>query len=103
MASDSDLEALHRAAYFPVDDDTYTDELLVGLIDNLGSVEAAAAAIWREKAAAASQLVNISGARSSRSLSDIAKNALLLAQGFEAAEAAKPTARRAFTTGVERV
>lgn len=59
--------------------DTYSDDLIGGLVSSLGSVEAATADIWERKAAAYSELVNVSEAGASRSLGDLYKNATSMA------------------------
>lgn len=103
MASEDDLNALHRAADIPADDATYPDDLLSALIDNLKSVPAAAAVIWREKAAATSGLVDVSESGSSRKLSDVSKNALEMAKGFDSVvQQTVVVHRRSFTTQIER-
>jgi len=61
------------------DRDPYSDDLVGGLVDSLGSVEAASAEIWDRKAAAFSELVNVSEAGASRALGDLFKNATTMA------------------------
>lgn len=104
MASESDLEALHRAADIPDDDDDYPDDLLAEILDAETSVAAAAAVIWREKAAALAAMVDTTESGSSRKLSDLHANALAMAKGFQTvvADTAIPT-RRSFTTQIERL
>lgn len=62
----------------------YSDDLIGGLIDSLGSVEAAAAEVWDRKAARFSELVNVSEAGASRSLGDLFKNANAQADRYRA-------------------
>lgn len=64
------------------DSDTYTDSMILGIYQAEGSVNAAAARIWREKAAAYADLVNTSESGSSRSLGDLQKKALDMADQF---------------------
>jgi hypothetical protein len=62
--------------------DTYTDEALSAIIDAELSVDAAAATVWREKAAKASTLVNITESGSSRSMQQIFENAMKMANFY---------------------
>lgn len=101
MASTDQLAALRRATNTDASDVTYTDALLSTMIEDLGSVAAAAAAIWREKAAAYAGMVDTTESGSSRKLSDLHKNALEIAGGFEGVDVVTTT-RRAFTIPVER-
>lgn len=75
MATVEDIATLRRITNEP-GTDTYTDEALSAYLDAAGSVDAAAAVIWEEKAARASNLVNVSESGSSRSLNQIYQNAL---------------------------
>lgn len=59
---------------------TLSDEELGEMIDAEGTIEGAAAAVWESKAASSAQLVNVSESGSSRSLSDVHKNALTMAK-----------------------
>ena len=55
------------------------DDQLGAILDAEGSIEGAAAAVWESKAASSATLVNVSESGSSRSLSDVHKNALAMA------------------------
>jgi hypothetical protein len=63
----------------------YDDISLTTRLDAAESPQALAREIWLEKAAKFAQLVNVSESGSSRSLSDLHKNALAMAAGFGAA------------------
>lgn len=105
MASEADLEALHRAADIPDNDETYPDDLLAEILDDAGSVPGAAAVIWREKAAGLASVVDVVESGSSRKLGDLAKNALTMASAMQdIVDAAAPTrTSRAYTIQAERV
>jgi hypothetical protein len=60
----------------------YTDQQLNTLIDSGMSDQAIAYRIWNEIAASTALLVNTSESGSSRSLSDLHKNALTMAANF---------------------
>jgi hypothetical protein len=105
MASEAELEALHRAADIPDNDETYPDDLLAEIFDDAGSVAGAAAIIWREKAAALAGAVDVTESGSSRKLGDLSKNALAMAAALEGVvQASSPVASaRAYTIPVERL
>lgn len=101
MATDAEVSQLRRSTALDMDDAVYTDSLVGGMIDDLG-MEAAIAQIWREKAASAAGLVDITESGSSRALSALRKGYL------EMAEAAVPATdtvvtKRSYTVGIERV
>jgi hypothetical protein len=73
---------LRRMAALDVNDPTYTDEVIDTYVSNLGSLEAAAGAIWVEKAASAAVLVDTQESGSSRSMSQVQKNALNMQKHF---------------------
>lgn len=65
----------------------YSDADLSAYLDEfVGDVNKAAAAIWREKAAKYAGLVDMKEGSSSRSLSQLYKNALAIADGLEPGE-----------------
>lgn len=100
MATESEIARLRRMTALDASDATYTESLLGGMIDDLG-FENAASQIWREKAAAAAGLVDMSESGSSRSLSQLRKGYL------EMATAVNPSTEAvtggSFTVGVERI
>lgn len=64
-------------------DETFSDDYISALVD-AGSVASASAVIWTRKAGAFAELVNVSEAGASRSLSDLHKNALTMAAKYGA-------------------
>jgi hypothetical protein len=64
------------------DRDPYDDLALGRRLDAALSSQALAQEIWLEKAAKYASLVNVSESGSSRSMSDLHKNALAMAKGF---------------------
>jgi hypothetical protein len=89
MASAEDVLRLRRMVGEP-GTETYTDEALSALLDGNPSVESVAAGIWQEKAARYADLVNVSESGSSRSLSDLHKNALRFADYYLRASGGEP-------------
>lgn len=67
--------------------DPYTDEAIGALVDELGTVQAASAALWRAKAATYATLVDETEAGTSHAFSDMHKNALAMAKAFDANDA----------------
>jgi hypothetical protein len=74
MANSDDYLRLRRMTG-EVEDSVYTNTDLQDYLTRAGSMEAAAAMIWAEKASAYADLVNINEAGSSRSNSDLFKHA----------------------------
>ena len=102
MASAEDIATLRRITNEP-GNDQYTDEALSAYLDAEGSVDAAAAVIWEEKAARASNLVNVSESGSSRSLNQIYSNALEMAKFYSGrANDTVESSTAPFTTPIER-
>ena len=101
MATDAEIATLRRMTALTDQDETYTDSLLGGLIDDLG-FNSAAAQVWKERAAGAAGLVDITESGSSRSLSQLAKSYLSMASAITPAEEPTTTGR-SFTVGVDRV
>lgn len=96
MASKAQVAELRDLTSVTIDD--YNNDVLNEMIDSLdGSVNAAAASIWRRKAASYSSLVDVSESGSSRSMSQLFKQAKEMAMYFqgladaETAEVAIPT------------
>ena len=83
---------------------TYTDTYLGELIDASDSVEEAAAALWREKAAKYAELVDVQEGSSRRSLGDLHEQALSMAAswGSRAEALVVETTRRTRTRQIER-
>jgi hypothetical protein len=63
--------------------DTYNDRQLEEYLDRSESVEAAAAEVWREKAARYADLVDVTEGSSSRRLSQLVTQARDMAKHFE--------------------
>lgn len=103
MASLDEIAQLRRMAGLDADDETYTDQVVGTYIDNLGSIQAAAGAIWGEKAAAAASLVDVTESGSSRSLSQLQRAALAMQQHFTPDDPTPEPAKASFTVGIQRV
>lgn len=72
-------------------EEPYTDEVIEGWLAAGQTVYGIAGRVWRDKAAGYAHLVTISEAGSSRSMSDLYKNALAMAKSFEDRDAADTT------------
>lgn len=84
MATSDQITEL-RAKAGIVNDDTYGDDVaLSALIDASASVDAAAGDLWRRKAATYADLVDTSESGSSRSLSQLHRNAIEMSRFFGA-------------------
>jgi len=101
MATDTQLAQIRRMTALEIDDETYTDSLLGGMIDDLG-MEAAVKQVWTEKAAAVASLVDITESGSSRSFSRLRDAYLSMASAAAAAETPAKTTG-SFTVGITRV
>lgn len=103
MATPEAVASLRRMVDEP-GTETYTDETLSALLDASASAESAAASIWREKAAKASTLVNVSESGSSRSLQQIYQNAEAMAKFYGSASSTPvvDTSSTPFTVTAER-
>lgn len=78
------IDDLRRAVNEPEGDSKYGDaELEEILLRNSGSLPAAAAEVWRQKAAIAAQLVDMQEGESRRNLSDLSENALRMADVYQ--------------------
>lgn len=82
MATPDEIAAFRLLIAEPDDQQPYTNAALGAALDAAESVEALAARVWTQKAAALSALVNVSESGSSRSLGDLQKNALAMATSF---------------------
>lgn len=105
MATAQEIMQLRRLIDDTTDPETYTNEELEALLNQYPSADSAAAAVWEEKAASYSTLVNISESGSSRNLGDLHRNALAQAKHFGAKAAidAPTSSARSRTRGIERV
>lgn len=103
MATANEVAQLRRMTDVSTDDTVYTEEILASIIDSHPSIEAAAAQVWTEKAAKFAGSVDMSESGSSRSFSQLHKNALAMRDQMAAmADQSAPKAA-SFTVGVERV
>jgi hypothetical protein len=102
MATETEVLSLRRATGLDTNDPTYTYEVLAGIIDDLGSVEAAAGAVWTEKAASFAGVVDTTESGSTRRLSQLHQQALAMRQTFVPSPDDE-TEGRSFTVGIERV
>lgn len=100
MATTEQIASLRRVTALEAEDEIYTDQLLGGMIDDLG-YEAAAATVWREKAASVAGLVDTTESGSSRRLSQLRDGYLAMAKAADPTELG--TGGISFTVGVERV
>jgi hypothetical protein len=101
MADADQIATLRRMTALADDDPVYTDSLLGGMIDDLG-FEAAAAQVWREKAAVVAGLVDTTESGSSRNLSQLRKGYLEMASAINPQTPAE-TGGISYTVGIERV
>jgi hypothetical protein len=83
MATTTELDELRALTDVAANDAVFTPPILSGLIDEMG-MNAAAASVWRRKAASYSSLVDVSESGSSRSMSQLFKNASAQAESFQA-------------------
>lgn len=81
MATGQEVISLRRMVDEPTTA-TYSDAALSAIIDASSTLNAAAAQVWQEKAAAASTLVNVSESGSSRSMQQVHQNALSMARHY---------------------
>lgn len=105
MATSDQVAQLRRMVGEPTTD-TYTDGALSAVWDAAGSADGAAAVVWREKAASYAELVTTSESGSSRSMSDLHKNALAMASYYDkkVSDATAPVVSSGpFTVDIERV
>lgn len=104
MATEDEVNALRRATSLEANDETYTYELLSAILDDLGTVAAAASSIWGERAAAYAGVVDTTESGSSRRLSQLHDQALKMQRFWSGPEeSTDDTAGTSFTVGVERV
>lgn len=102
MASESEILRLRRVTDLMDNQDPYTDELLSALIDELG-FEAAAAALWHERAASYSTMVDITESGSTRRFSQLHDHALRMGNAWKPPDDEETTSAASFTIPVERM
>lgn len=83
MATAGEIAALRLLIAETDDVEPFTDVFLSSAFDTAGDLDSAAATLWRYKAAASADLVNVAESGSSRSLGDLHKNALAMAKDFD--------------------
>jgi ABC-type Na+ transport system ATPase subunit NatA len=94
------IDDLRRASNEPADDSDYSDAMLEAILQNAKSVPAAAAVVWREKAAKYAQLVDLQEGETRRNLSDLSGNALDMAKMFQSqADTKSPGGHRPTSVG----
>jgi hypothetical protein len=104
VSTDEQIIALRKAINEPTDAEPYTNAMLAALLIAEGSVNRAAASVWRSKAASASSLVDMTESGSSRRLSQLQDNALKMAALFEdEGDQDTPVVARTYVVGSERV
>lgn len=101
MATEDQIARLRRLTDLATDDEVYTDELLGGMIDDLG-LDAAVTALWREKAASYAGMVDITESGSTRRLSQLHEQAMKMAGGIDTTDEGSTTGG-SFTVEIERV
>jgi hypothetical protein len=103
MATETEISELRRMISEPTPA-TYDDTALGLLIDEGADLSQTAARVWREKAAAYAEIVDVKEGSSSRNLGDIYEQALSMAQSFDAQHLAQtgPLARTSRTRPIER-
>jgi len=82
-------------------EETFDDVYVESLIDS-GGVEKASAIIWRKKAAKFAELVDVEEAGARHDFSDLQKNALKMAEVFDAGVVAPITINRTRVKVIER-
>jgi hypothetical protein len=85
MATTQELAELRLNTKQPLNEEPYTDDFMMGMIDEYG-VDGASGKIWRAKAAAVSNLVDVSEGGSSRKMSQVFEQYTKNAIGFEASD-----------------
>ena len=90
MATTEEIAAFRLLIDENEDKIPYDDISLSDRLDAATSRQALAGEIWLEKAAKFASLVNVSESGSSRSMSDLHKNAITMAQTFGAADPTAP-------------
>jgi hypothetical protein len=102
MATETELARFRRMTDLDPEDTTYSDALLDGLIEDLGFA-AAAAQVWREKAARAAALVDTTESGSSRRFSSLKDSYLAMAKTIDPGEPVLTDSAGTYTVEIERV
>jgi hypothetical protein len=99
MADEATLARFRRMTALADDDLVYTDAVIDGMIEDLG-FEAAASAVWQEKAAGVAGLVDTTESGSTRRLSQLHEQFLAMGGALGGGAAA---GGGSFTVEIERV
>jgi hypothetical protein len=99
MADADVIARFRRMTALAVDDAVYTDAIIDGMIEDLG-FEAAAASVWREKAASVAGLVDTTESGSSRRLSQMREAYLAMGGSIDPVV---ETSGGSYTVEIERV
>lgn len=99
MADADTIARFRRVTDLADDDPVYTDAVIDGMIEDLG-FEAAAATVWREKAASYAGLVDTTESGSTRRLSQLYTQALGMASSIDPVI---ETSGGSYTVEIERV
>jgi hypothetical protein len=104
MATLDEVAMLRRMTDVSDEDSVYTEDVRASIIDSSESIEAAAAQVWTEKAARFAGAVDMSESGSSRSLSQLQKQALEMRKQFSGSGngTSKPSGG-SFTVEIERI
>lgn len=97
MATMTEVDELRLATNIISTDAPYTDEYMLAVIDAAGSVNGAAARIWRQKAAQYAEAVDMSESGSSRKMSQLSAQALTMASHYDELAAGETINNRPFT------
>lgn len=108
MASAADVAALRLLiADTDPNNQRFTDQELSDILDAAGSQNKAALIVWENKAASASEIVNVSESGSTRSMGDIFKNAQAMIAYFKGRvkddDPTEPIRRGSTTRRIERL
>lgn len=101
MADEKTLARFRRVTALEETDTIYTDSVIDGMIEDL-TFDAAVATVWKEKAAAAAGLVDITESGSSRQLSQLRKSYLEMSTAVGPAEETA-AGSGSFVVRIERV
>lgn len=99
MADEATIARFRRVTDLPDNVEPWTDSYISNIIDELG-FEAAAASVWREKAASYASLVDMTESGSTRRLSQLYDQALKMGSAIDPETG---TGGGSYTVEIERV